>query len=149
MVLVSHNYQETIKQLEIEIKQRVHSLATGQGASAEDQGEPLDAVGVDDSSKIKAGSSVVERPVCTKEVPGYIPGLTYLFSSHRGSVSLRSVQGERERSIFFRGHRYTLRDQDTTWPAACESVCKGHDKKGFIYRGFQVWALRRATWFGV
>ena len=27
---------------------------------------------------------------------------------------------ERERSIFFRGYRYTLRDQDTTWPAGYE-----------------------------
>ena len=99
MVLVSHNYQETIKQLEIEIKQRVHSLATGQGASAEDQGEPLDAVGVDDSSKIKAGSSVVERPVCTREVPGYIPGLTYLFSSHRG-FRFAPFRTGREREIY-------------------------------------------------
>jgi len=31
-------------------------------------------------------------------------------------------QQERERSIFLRGYRYTLRDHDTTWPAACESV---------------------------
>jgi len=31
-------------------------------------------------------------------------------------------RAERERSIFFRGYRYTLRDQDSTWPAAYESV---------------------------
>ena len=26
---------------------------------------------------------------------------------------------EREISLFLRGYRYALRDQDTTWPAAC------------------------------
>ena len=31
-------------------------------------------------------------------------------------------------SIFFRGYRYTLRDQDTTWPAACESARRGYEK---------------------
>ena len=40
---------------------------------------------------------------------------------------------ERERPIFFRGYNYTLRDQDTTWPAAYKSVRRGHDEKGFIY----------------
>ena len=55
----------------------------------------------------------------------------------------------RERSIFFRGYRYTLQDQDTTWPAACESVCRGHGEKGFIYMGFQVWSLRCVAWFGM
>ena len=32
----------------------------------------------------------------------------------------------RERSIFFRGYRYTSRDQDTAWPAAYESVRRGY-----------------------
>ena len=39
---------------------------------------------------------------------------------------------ERERSIFFRGYRYTLQDQDTTWPAAYGSVRREHDEKGFM-----------------
>ena len=28
-------------------------------------------------------------------------------------------EGEREISLFLRGYRYALQDQDTTWPAAC------------------------------
>ena len=43
---------------------------------------------------------------------------------------------EREGSIFCRAYRYKLRDQDTTWPAAYESVRRGHDKNIFIYRIF-------------
>ena len=39
---------------------------------------------------------------------------------------------EREREIFSRGYRYTLQDQDTTWPAAYESVRREHDEKGFM-----------------
>ena len=41
------------------------------------------------------------------------------------NISKHSAGGERERSIFFRGYRYTLRDQDTTWPAAYESMRRG------------------------
>jgi hypothetical protein len=42
---------------------------------------------------------------------------------------------ERENSIFFRGYRYALRDQDTTWLAAYESMRRGDDETGLIYRG--------------
>ena len=45
-----------------------------------------------------------------------------------------AFERERERSIFRHGYRYTLRDRDTTWPAAYESERRGHDKKDFIYR---------------
>ena len=34
------------------------------------------------------------------------------------SLKLSGREREREKSIFCRGYRYTLRDQDTTWPAA-------------------------------
>ena len=37
-------------------------------------------------------------------------------------------------TVICRGYRYTLRDQDTTWLAAYESLRRGHDKEGFIYR---------------
>ena len=40
---------------------------------------------------------------------------------------------ERERSIFFCGYRYTIQDQDTTWPAAYESMRRGYDMRGHIY----------------
>ena len=45
---------------------------------------------------------------------------------------------ERERSsIFFRGYRYTLRDQDTTWLAACGTVHRGYEGRDLITRGFK------------
>ena len=44
------------------------------------------------------------------------------------------VDRERERSIFCCGYRHMLWDQDTTWPAAYNSVRRGHNKKVFIYR---------------
>ena len=47
----------------------------------------------------------------------------------------RNLERERDESIFRRGYRYALRDQDTTWPAACEAERRGHDEKGIIYRG--------------
>ena len=34
-----------------------------------------------------------------------------------------------------------------SWPAARKSMHRGHDKKWFIYRDFQVWSLRYADWF--
>ncbi len=55
---------------------------------------------------------------------------------------------EKEGSIFFRGYRYTLRDQDTTWPAAYVSVCRDNGKKGgYLQDVFQVWSLGYAAWF--
>ena len=50
------------------------------------------------------------------------------------STACSPYSGERERSTFCHGYRYSLQDQDTTWPAACKSLCRGHDKKGFVYR---------------
>ena len=43
-------FSEATKQGDIEIKQRMGDLATGWGVGAGDRGEPLGAVGVDDSS---------------------------------------------------------------------------------------------------
>ena len=55
---------------------------------------------------------------------------------------------EREISICFRGYRYALRDQDTTWPEAYESVHRGYGGKGFIYiQGFP--SIRCAAWLDV
>ena len=40
---------------------------------------------------------------------------------------------ERETSVFFRGYRYALRDQDTTCPAAYEAMRRGMIRLGAIY----------------
>lgn len=44
---------------------------------------------------------------------------------------------ERERSIFSRGHRYTLRAQDATCLAAYESVRKGREEGIMGIRGYK------------
>ena len=44
-------------------------------------------------------------------------------------LEVHRIERERERSLFLRGYRYTLRDQDTTWPAAYETKCRGHDER--------------------
>ena len=47
-------------------------------------------------------------------------------------------------------HKCTSRDQDTTWPAANESVRRGYDKQGHYLQGaFQVWSLGCVARFGV
>ena len=56
------------------------------------------------------------------------------------------AEREREGSVFFRGYRYALRDQDTTWLAACGTVHRGHNRKDYL-RKFQVWSLEYAAQF--
>ena len=54
---------EATKQGEIDIKKRMCCLATGWGVGVGDQGEPLGAVGVDDSSN-KAARQLSGRAPC-------------------------------------------------------------------------------------
>ena len=69
------------RQGDIDIKKRMGGPTTGCGVGAGDRGGPLGAVGVDDSSNKakRQGSSMAEHPVCTGEVPGYIPCLILSF----------------------------------------------------------------------
>ena len=74
---------------------------------------------------------------------------THLFaiSTLEGTASL-SKERERENSLLFRGYRYALRDQDTTWPAAYDSVRRGYDEGRSIYMGFSgmVTKVRSPVW---
>jgi hypothetical protein len=47
--------------------------------------------------------------------------------------------------------RITLRDQDTTWPAAYDSVRRGYDERGLYYLqdGLQVWSLGCVARLGI
>ena len=104
------------------------------------------------------------RPGVTWVTPDYTK--THMFGFVSSSVCSRPQQAlrfartaeakhqhliaERERSIFFRGYRYTLRDQDTTWPAAYESVRRGYDERGYyLQHGLQVWPLGCAVWLRI
>ena len=45
----------------------------------------------------------------------------------QNKLAIDIIEGEREKSLLFRGYRYALQDQDTTWPAAYDSVRRGYD----------------------
>ena len=73
-------FYEATKQGDIEIKKRMGGLATGWGAGAGDRGEPLGLMlELMIPPTRRPGSLVVDRPACTGELQGYIPGLTLPF----------------------------------------------------------------------
>jgi hypothetical protein len=98
------------------------------------------------SSQASASDTMTKQPIITPEQKQMIAALNSLpqlkkymayfpnVSNAHGTIVCRDVKwfphhktGEREKSIFFRGYRNALRDQDAAWIAAYESVRKGYD----------------------
>ena len=69
---------------------------------------------------------------------GLVPMAIWLSTREYTGIWRFGSSGERERSsIFFRGYRYALRDQDTTWLAACGTMHRGYEGRELITMGFR------------